>query len=74
MTKIYPKATNIKVRFGRDVVLLKDVRCTVKTRAGVVIWMKSKPGGEFQAMADIPDGTLEQYKHMRPVVESVDWV
>ena len=74
MTKKYPEANNIKVRFGREVVLLDTADDRKRTAAGVVIWIKRKPGGEIQPMAQIPDGTLEQYKHFRPIIESLTWV
>jgi hypothetical protein len=65
-------ATNIKVSFAGEVVILSDADDRQTTNKGVTIWMKRR-GPELQPMAEIPYGTLNQYMHDRPSVLSVEW-
>lgn len=65
---------NIKIKFGKAVVKLPKHTDYAITNEGVKLYLKMKPANEVQAMAEIPDGTLEQYKHCRPIIVSCDWV
>jgi hypothetical protein len=71
MQKFVP--TNIKIKFDKAIVILPTHDSRITTREGVELWLKPKPGSEYQPMASIPDGTLDQYKHCRPQILSCDW-
>jgi hypothetical protein len=66
--------TKIRVRFGKETVLLKDANDVQTTKSGVSIRVKIKAGREVQPIVSIPDGTLGIYMHTRPVITAVDWV
>lgn len=72
MSRYLPR--NIKVKFASSVVTLENENSRVTTHEGVEIWLQGKPANNFRAMATIPDGTLERYKHCRPEILAVDWV
>ena len=67
------KAKNIKVKFNGHKVTLPDENDRRKTSEGVEIWIQLQPGNNIRPMADIPEGTLEKYKHCRPEIISNDW-
>jgi len=67
------KAKNIVVKFGRAVVVLSTQESRITTREGVELWIKQCPASEIKPMATIPVGTLEIYKHTRPVILRCDW-
>lgn len=64
---------NIRVKFGNEYAFLKNAESIFVTQDGVKIWIKSRPGNNYQPMAEIPDGTLEKYKHCRPEIISCAW-
>lgn len=74
MKKAEMKAKNIKVKFNGHTVTLADESDRQKTSEGVEIWIQQKPANNIRPMADIPEGTLETFKHCRPSIVSVDWV
>jgi len=63
---------NIKIRFAGEVVTLSDKDDRQTTPSGVTLHGRMR-GPEFQPLAEIPDGTLEKYKHERPKILSADW-
>ena len=65
---------NIKVKFGNQTAFLENHTSRAKTAEGVEIYLKMRPANEVQAMADIPDGTLDKYMHCRPQIVSCEWV
>jgi len=65
---------NIKVKFGKAIVKLENHESRAKTAEGVEIYLKMRPANEVQPIAVIPDGTLDKYKHCRPVIIACDWV
>ena len=73
MTKLCP--INIKMKFGSAVVTLPTYENRVETEKydGVVLFVVKKPDGSWRAMAQIPDGTLETYKHFRLEILKCDW-
>jgi hypothetical protein len=71
MADLYP--INIKVKFGSEVVTLPTLDDHVKTKSGVEIYIQKRQS-DFRAWASIPDGTLEQHKHHRPIIQKCDWV
>jgi hypothetical protein len=73
MTKQYQEPISIRVRFHGHVVTLADMNDRQTTPEGVQIWIQSQPAGCFRPMADIPEGTLEIYKHCRPQIIQNDW-
>jgi len=66
-------AINIKIKFGTEVVTLKNVNDRKTTREGVQLYIQERQA-DIRAWASIPDGTLEQYKHTKPVILSCDWI
>lgn len=67
-------AKNIKIKFHGHTITLPTEADRRKTPEGVEIWIQQKPGNEIRLMVDIPDGTLEKYKHCRPQIVSFNWV
>lgn len=73
MSKQIP--VNIKVKFAGEIFHLENHESRPKSeKSGVVIWLKMRPANEVQPMAEIPDGTLDKYKHCRPQIVSCDWI
>jgi len=73
MPKQYMHPVNIKVRFHGHTVALADMSDRQTTAEGVQIWIQSQPAGCFRPMADIPEGTLDQFKHCRPKIIQNEW-
>ena len=66
---------NIKVKFAGEIFHLENHESRAASeKSGVVIYLKMRPANNFQPIAEIPNGTLEKYKHCRPEIVSCDWV
>ena len=66
---------NIKVKFAGEIFHLKDhTSRPVSEKSGVEIWLQMRPANVVKPMANIPEGTLEKYKHARPEILSCEWV
>jgi len=64
---------NIRIRFGKETVKLKTAQDVGRTVSGVKLFLKTLAGGIYQAIAEIPDGTLGVYMHNRPEIVAIDW-
>lgn len=62
---------NIKVKFGSEVVVLPTANSRVKTRSGVEIYLQKRQTN-YRVWASIPDGTLEEHKHHRAVIQKCE--
>ncbi len=67
-------ATNIKIKFGNQICVLENENSREIFPSGVEIYGKVRSDGRFQPFAQIPDGTLNEYMHCRPVILKNDWV
>lgn len=66
-----PRVKNIKIKFGKEIVILPTSESRVKTNSGVEIYIQERQT-DYRPWAAIPDGTLEEHKHHRP--EIIEWV
>lgn len=64
---------NIKMKFGKAIVILATHTDRATTTEGVVLYVKMTPS-TTRAWADIPEGTLKKYMHLKPVIVSCDWI
>lgn len=70
-TRKYRLPVNIKIRFGKDIVVLKNLLSEVFTKDGSRIYIKMRPDGRAQPMADVED--FSKHMHDRPVIISCKW-
>lgn len=69
------KAVNIVIEFAGEKFFLADETCSaLSMETGVKVYLQLRASNSIQPIAEVPEGTLEKYKHYRPLLKECSFV